>query len=58
MIWKALIVFMIPSSALACGATDEEIRAMYGVIGFGTFAGIALVAAIVMAVKTLRKSKP
>jgi hypothetical protein len=58
MIWKTLIAFMIPSAACACGATDEEIRAMYGVIGFGTFAGLALVVAIVMAVKTLRKTKP
>lgn len=58
MIWKTLIAFMIPSAAFACGATDEEIRAMHGVIGFGTFAGIALVVAIVMAVKALRKAEP
>jgi hypothetical protein len=58
MYWKSLILLMIPSSAMACGATDEEIRAMYGVIGAGTFGGIAVVAAIVLGVRALRKPKP
>jgi hypothetical protein len=58
MYWKALILLMIPNMAFACGATDEEIRAMYGFVGFATFAGIALVASVVLAVRALRKPKP
>jgi hypothetical protein len=57
MYWKALILCMIPSSAFACGMTDEELRAMYGMVGFATFCGIALIVAIVMAVRMLRKDK-
>ncbi len=55
MYWKILILFMIPSVSFACGMTDEEVHAMYGLIGFGTFAGIALVAAVVMGWRALRK---
>jgi hypothetical protein len=58
MLRNSLIFSIFPTMSFACGATDEEIRAMYGVIGIGTFGGIAVVAAVVLGVRALRKPKP
>jgi hypothetical protein len=58
MLRNALIFSIFPTMSFACSATDEEIRAMYGFVGFATFAGIALVATVVLGVRALRKPKP
>lgn len=58
MYWKLLIFIILPSTSFACGMTDGEVRAMYGLIGFGTFAGIALMVTFVLGWRALRKTTP
>jgi hypothetical protein len=58
MYFKLLIFVMCPSMAFACGMTEQEVRAVYGLIGFATFAGIAFVVTVVVGWRALRKVKP